>query len=447
MNISELYKIFLQYPKICIDSRKAEVGSLFFALKGKNFNGNKFAEEALEKCQYAVVDEKEYAKSKQYILVKDALGTLQGLAAYHRKRLGLPIIGITGTNGKTTTKELIMATMRKRYKVAGTIANFNNHIGVPLTLLSMTKEDKFGVVEMGANHIGEIALLCKIAAPDFGIITNIGRAHLEGFGSIEGVKTAKSEMYTYLAENNGLAFINDDNEMLEDLNPPSDIILYGQRGFTHCQGKILNSEVFLKFSWYASNNLGEENENVDWKNEKRIVQTKLVGKYNFENALAAVCIANNFGVSEKDIKDALENYEPKNNRSQIIKTKENTILADSYNANPASMKIAIENLIQTNLENKTLILGDMFELGKSTDREHANIIYMLEYMIKKEYFDTLFLVGESFFKYQHEISKNMYFFKNTNDLIYYLKNNKLKNKNILLKGSRGVGLEKLIPYL
>lgn len=444
MNISELYKIFLQYPKICTDSRNAQVGSLFFALKGKNFNGNEFAEEALKKCQYAIIDEKKHVKNQKYILVKDVLTTLQGLAAYHRKRLGLPIIAITGTNGKTTTKELIMAAMSKKYKIAGTDSNFNNHIGVPLTLLTMEKEDKFGIVEMGANHVGEIALLCRIVAPDFGIITNIGRAHLEGFGSIEGVKAAKSEMYTYLAENNGLVFINDDNEILEDLNPSSDVILYGQRGFTHCQGKIQSSELFLKFSWYASNNLGEENENVDWEAEKRTIQTKLVGKYNFENALAAVCIANNFGISEKDIKEALENYEPKNNRSQIIKTKENTIIADSYNANPASMKIAIENFVQTNLANKTLILGDMFELGKSSDREHANIVYFIE---NTSLDGLLFFVGEEFYRYKQKENGKMFFFKSTNDLLTYLKDNKLKNKSILLKGSRGIGLEKLIPYL
>lgn len=443
MNILELYDIFLKYPKICIDSRSAEENSIFFAIKGKNFNGNEFAEEALINCEYAIVDEKKYCKNKKCILVNDALNALHALAAYHRKRLGLPILAITGTNGKTTTKELIIAVMSKKYKVTGTKGNLNNHIGVPLTLLNMTKDDEFGIIEMGANHIGEIETLCKIVAPDFGIITNIGRAHLEGFGSIEGVAQTKAELYAYLRENNGVVFINDDNEMLEDLNPPSDIISYGKQGFTHCQGKLLESKVFLKLVWYATNILDEDVENVNWNDENRILETKLIGNYNFENALAAICVGNNFGVSDIDIKNAIETYEPKNNRSQLIKTEKNILISDSYNANPTSMRISIENFLDIDLENKVLILGDMLELGSANDREHGIILSLIE----NKPFDSILLIGENFYKYADETNDNLMFFENINEVLKHIKNNTIQNKNILIKGSRGIGLDKLIELL
>ncbi len=441
MNISKLYNLFLEYPKVCTDSRNTEEGSLFFALKGDNFNGNIFAEKALLKCAYAIIDEEEYCTSGRYILVNNALETLQSLATYHRKRMGTPIVAITGTNGKTTTKELIARVMSKKYKVASTIGNFNNQIGVPLTLLNITKEDDFGIIEMGANHIGEIKQLCRIAAPDFGIITNVGRAHLEGFGSIEGVKTGKGELYKYLYENNGLAFINDDNELLEDMNPPHDAVYYGTKGFTHCQGKILESDLFLKFAWFATNSMSQDEGEVDWDEKSRMLNTNLIGNYNFENALAAVCVGNNFGVEPDKIKEAIETYEPKNNRSQLKKTENNTLLLDGYNANPTSMKIAIENFISLKLPNKLLILGDMLELGNAAIREHGVIVGL----IKEHTFDDVFLVGDIFYQFNDVDGLNV--FTNTQELEEFLSVNRLKNRSILIKGSRGIGLESLLKHL
>ncbi len=441
MNTPNLYDIFLSCPKICVDSRKAESGSIFFALKGENFDGNRYAEIALEKCEYAVVENQEVVKNERYILVDDALLTLQRLATYHRKRLGLPIIAITGTNGKTTTKELIAAVMATKYKVGFTQGNLNNHIGVPLTLLSFDATHEFGIIEMGANHIGEIAQLCKIAAPDFGLITNVGKAHLEGFGSFEGVKKAKSELYQYLHDNDGVAFVNYDNEQLEDMNPPHYIIYYGTKGFTHCQGRIEENGLFLKLRWIGSEDVMNDKDPVDWIQDGSVVQTKLYGKYNFENVLAAICIGNNFNVPDESINQAVENYEPKNNRSQIINTGKNVVILDSYNANPTSMRTAIDNFSEVSLENKLLILGDMFELGETSIREHGVIIAQ----IKALNFKNVLFVGSNFYNYEGD--DDYIFFKTRDNLINYLSRNQISDKNILIKGSRGMGLEKILPVL
>lgn len=441
MNIAEIYKLFVKHPIICTDSRLAQPNSIFFALKGENFNGNKYAHKALDKCEYAIIDEEAFCMNDRYILVSNALEALQNLAFYHRKRLGTPILAITGTNGKTTTKELIAKVLSKKYNVAYTKGNLNNHIGVPLTLLQLNQDHDYGVIEMGANHIGEIALLCKIAAPDFGIITNVGKAHLEGFGSYDGIKKAKGELYRYLYENFGVAFINDDSEVLEDMNPPHDSILYGSRGFTHCQGKIIESDLFLKIAWYATSELTEDDDELDWESKSRIITTHLIGAYNFENVLAAICVGDKFGVSHQDIKEAIESYIPSNNRSQLEKTSRNTLLLDGYNANPTSMKKSVENFASLKFENKMVILGDMLELGNAAVREHGVVVGMVEELK----FEQAFLVGEIFSTYSDVDGVKT--FKDVDELSAYLKINLLSSKSILVKGSRGIGLEKVLEYL
>ncbi len=441
MNTSVLYDLFLKYPNICTDSRKADPNSLFFALKGTQHDGNDFAEKALEKCPYAIVDNPNAVKSDKYILVDNVLSTLQKLATFHRKRLGIPILAITGTNGKTTTKELVARVLSKKYKIAYTQGNLNNHIGVPLTLLSMNKNHEFGVVEMGANHIGEIELLCRISMPDYGIITNVGKAHLEGFGSFEGVKKAKGELYKYLYENDGMAFVNYDNEILEDMKPPHSVIYYGTKGFTHCQGKIISQGIYLSFRWISSNDLNADENRMNWNDDNHLVNTQLIGNYNFENALAAVCVGTNFGISSCDIKHAIESYVPQNNRSQLQKTNSNTLLLDNYNANPSSMKASLNNFKLMDQPNKAVILGDMFELGEAALREHGALLATVEEMK----FDRVICVGEIF--YSLKGVGNFEYFKNTEELITFFNSNPIKGSTILIKGSRGMQLEKIIPCL
>ena len=306
--INKLYKLFLKYPFICTDSRKAVKNSLFFALKGKKFNGNQFALKALENgCSYAIVDDlpaermfirqagKKYALNNRFILVDNVLNTLQELAKYHRKKINIQIIAITGTNGKTTTKELINAVLQKKYKVYSTKGNLNNHIGVPLTLLSMTNETEIGIVEIGANHQGEINKLCEIAQPNYGLITNIGKAHLEGFGSYEGIKKAKAELYKYLSANKGSVFINSDNNILKNLIVAQEQICYGTSKFAHCQGKFISADPFLELKWVSTNTLPVDETKVSWDDKNKCIQSQLVGKYNFENVLAAICVGNYFG--------------------------------------------------------------------------------------------------------------------------------------------------------
>lgn len=441
MNTSALYEIFLKYPHICIDSRKASEDSLFFAMKGDNNDGNEYAEKALEKCPYAIVDNPDIVKDDRYILVDNALDTLQKLATYHRKRLGLPILAITGTNGKTTTKELTARVLSKKYNVFYTQGNLNNHIGVPLTLLSMTKEHTFGVVEMGASHKGEIAKLCKIAAPDFGIITNVGRAHLEGFGSFNGIKEAKGELYKYLHENDGMAFINYDNEILEDMNPPRNIVYYGTKIFTHCQGKIEDSPLYLSLKWMPSDEV-IANEDDAVNNDNYTIHTHLIGAYNFENALAAICVGNNFGIKPADIKDAIENYIPQNNRSQMVKTENgNSVLLDCYNANPSSMDAAVNNFANIKAENKVLILGDMLELGEASSREHGVIVGL----IQRLGFEKVYLVGKNFSSIKD--AHVFHCFYDSDDCAKTIESLKLTGHTILVKGSRGMKMEKIVPFL
>ncbi len=422
-SIETIYKAYLQHPLVSTDTRNIIPGSIFFALKGDSFNGNRFAAEALERgAAFAVVDEAEVKKDNRYFLVKDVLGALQDLASYHRSQLKIPFIGITGSNGKTTSKELIHAVLSRKYKTCATKGNLNNHIGVPLTLLSITKEHEAAVIEMGANHVGEIAMLCGIAKPEYGIITNIGKAHLEGFGGFEGVKKAKSELYKHIKAHGGQLFVNADNPLLEELSGGIKRTTYGAGAGCDYKGKFMGSEPFVKMDFGA----GE-------------VQTRLVGKYNFENILAAACIGHHFGVSDQDIKAALEGYEPSNNRSQVMKKGSNTLLLDAYNANPTSMTAAIENFVAMGSANKVMVLGDMLELGKESAAEHNNIINLIK---SKGFKGTVVLVGKLFSAAENTIGAKT--FEDASQAFAWLKGNALSNSTVLVKGSRGIKLETVV---
>ncbi|MDD5569724.1 MAG: UDP-N-acetylmuramoyl-tripeptide--D-alanyl-D-alanine ligase [Bacteroidales bacterium] len=426
MEIKELYSLYQAYSAVCTDSRSIVENSIFFALKGGNFNGNEFAETALEKgCKYAVIDEEIYRKDERYILVDDTLKTLQELAKYHRKNIDIPVIGITGTNGKTTTKELISAVLAEKYKVVATVGNLNNHIGVPLTILSVKEEHEIAIVEMGANHISEIEGLCEISQPEYGIITNIGKAHLEGFGSLENIIKAKTELYEFLKNNDGIAFVNADNPLLVTAseNVPRKV-LYG-KDTAEFKGELIGAEPFVSIA-------------IETENKKQEIKTKLAGEYNFENILAAAFIGNYFDVGIKRIKEAIEKYEPQNNRSQILKTKNNLLVLDAYNANPSSLKAALENFIKMKYENKVFIIGDMLELGKYSEEEHNKIISFLnENNVKNVLF-----VGNVFSKINKVPEYKT--FENVDTALNWFKTNKIENSSIFIKGSRGIKLEKLI---
>lgn len=432
MEINELYQIFLQSPRITTDSRNCPQNSIFFALKGSNFNGNAFAKNALEKgCSYAIIDEKEYYEkdNKRMILVEDCLETLQKLANFHRRQLGVKIIAITGTNGKTTTKELIATILSEVHNVLYTQGNMNNHIGVPLTLLQMTNRHNLAVIEMGANHPGEIKELTNIVEPNFGIITNVGKAHLEGFGSFEGVLHTKGELFDFLrGREDNTVFINNENKYINSIADGLLKIKYGTEDGLYVNGEIISSDPFMTFKWKAGKN-GEYTE----------VKTNLIGAYNFENAMAAVAIGRFFGVDAKHIKLALENYFPSNNRSQFKKTENNQLIIDAYNANPTSMTAALANFNKIQANNKMLILGDMRELGVESLSEHQNIIDLIvEYGFK-----DVILVGSQF----AETRNNFTCYPNVMALGEDLKKNCPSNKTILIKGSNGVHLEKIIDLL
>lgn len=432
MEINELYQIFLQSPRITTDSRNCPQNSIFFALKGNNFNGNAFAKNAIEKgCSYAIIDEEEYYEkdNKRMILVEDCLETLQKLANFHRRQLGVKIIAITGTNGKTTTKELIATILSEVHNVLYTQGNMNNHIGVPLTLLQMTNRHNLAVIEMGASHPGEIKELTNIVEPNFGIITNVGKAHLEGFGSFEGVLHTKGELFDFLrGREDNTVFINNENKYINSIADGLLKIKYGTEDGLYVNGEIISSDPFMTFKWKAGKN-GEYTE----------VKTNLIGAYNFENAMAAVAIGRFFGVDAKHIKLALENYFPSNNRSQFKKTENNQLIIDAYNANPTSMTAALANFNKIQANNKMLILGDMRELGVESLSEHQNIIDLIvEYGFK-----DVILVGSQF----AETRNNFTCYPNVMALGEDLKKNCPSNKTILIKGSNGVHLEKIIDLL
>lgn len=424
----ELYDQFLACGKISTDTRKDVKDSVFFALSGDNFNGNRFAIDAIDKgAAIAVVDQEEYKLDDRFLLVEDTQIALQGLAKLHRSKLTCKFIGITGSNGKTTTKELIANVLSSEKNIVYTQGNLNNHIGVPLTILSVTADTDIAVIEMGANHIGEIALLCTIVQPQFGLITNIGKAHLEGFGSFEGVIKAKSEMYDFLRSNKALAFVNEEDPLLMKLSTHMDRVTYGSSSSLF-QSTIIASKPFL---------------NIQWRFEDHgfICHTKLYGKYNLDNINAAIAIGLHFGITPENINTAVSNYQPDNNRSQFAKTASNELILDAYNANPVSMLNAIENYREFQPENPWLILGDMFELGEAAAEEHQKIIKL----IQENTFENVILIGKEFFNLR--TTNNFLTFTDLQDAEAYLIEHPIMNAQILVKGSRGVQLEKLVKYL
>ncbi|HCV79722.1 MAG TPA: UDP-N-acetylmuramoyl-tripeptide--D-alanyl-D-alanine ligase, partial [Zunongwangia profunda] len=404
--------------------------SLFFALKGENFNGNEFAEEALNKgAEVAIVDEEAYAKDQDnYIFVEDCLDALQQLATFHRHFLGIPVLAITGSNGKTTTKELINAVLTKKYKTISTTGNLNNHIGVPLTLLRMDETTEVGVVEMGANHQGEIEFLTEIALPDYGYITNFGKAHLEGFGGIEGVIKGKSELYTHLKNHKKLLFLNLDDEIQQRQDSYSHVFTFGS-----------SEKAAVSIDYTISQN-GPEYASFTYNND--VFNTQLTGQYNAYNAAAALTIGLYFKVPFKAIKEAIKEYSPSNNRSQIQKTKNNTLLLDAYNANPTSMGSSIINFSNLNTPlSKTLIIGDMLELGQYSKEEHQSIVELCNSKGLK----NVYLVGKHF--KETSTPEEYQKFDNTTELKTFLTANPINNSYILIKGSRGIALEKIIENL
>lgn len=426
ISIEELYKIYLKHPVVGTDTRNIKAGSLFFALKGANFNANEFAAEAIKQgCAYAIIDEEKYYSDK-CILMSDVLETLEKLANHHRRQFTIPIIGITGTNGKTTTKELTATVLSKKYNTLFTQGNLNNHIGVPLTLLNLTKEHDIAVIEMGANHVGEIDALCRIAEPDFGIITNIGKAHLEGFGGYEGVIKAKSELYKFIKEKGGELFINEDDELLMKL-AGGVYMTYGTSVDADIRG-IQNPESFLAKGMIRMTD-----------GEKVEISSSLAGSYNFYNMLAAACIGFYFEVSLQQIKEAIEAYIPSNNRSQIVKKGSNTIWVDAYNANPSSMKIAVENFAGLNAPGKILILGDMFELGADSHKEHQAIADLID----KNTWDGAYLIGKDF----SGVKSSAKLFTSMEEFMKWFSEHPFKNATILLKGSRGMQMEKVLMQI
>lgn len=435
ISIEELYQLFMQCgQKITTDTRKLEAGSIFFALKGENFDANTFAEKSIKGgCAYAIVDNPNFIRNEHILLVANVLETLQQLAKFHRTQLKFPIIGITGSNGKTTNKELIHAVLSKKFRTYATKGNLNNHIGVPLTLLSITLEHEMAIVEMGANHQGEIAMLSELSDPDYGVITNIGKAHLDGFGGVEGVKKGKSELYKHIIKKGGKVFINGEDSVLLELSKDLPKVYYGENIEFDIYGKRFSMNEYVEFKWNIKNKSLEE---------QPLVKTQMFGQYNFINLLCAVCIGNYFNVPETDINDALENYIPEMNRSQVKKIKSNTFILDAYNANPSSMNLAIENFNKQNFENKIAILGDMLELGDYSKEEHQKILNQLEISNIK----TIFLVGVQFFEFKDQFSK-FSFFKNIDDLMSYLNTYDTVDSTILIKGSRGIKLEKVVDCL
>ncbi|MDG1175059.1 MAG: UDP-N-acetylmuramoyl-tripeptide--D-alanyl-D-alanine ligase [Flavobacteriales bacterium] len=426
MSIKDLYSIYLKHPVISTDTRKIQLNSLFFALKGENFDGNKYADEALENgASYAVISDESYQKDNRYILVEDTLVSLQDLARHHRNQLTIPIIGITGSNGKTTTKELMKSALQEKFNTYATFGNLNNHIGVPLSLLSITKEHEIAIIEMGANHKKEIEFLVNICNPDCGLITNIGKAHLEGFGGIEGVEKGKTELFTNLNSREKQIFINVDDSRLAKYVERMKAITYGSKD-CKCIGEVTSTIPFLIMK-------------VNYRKNEFEIGSNLIGTYNFNNILSAVVIADYYGVSAEQIKKGIENYLPTNNRSQLVIQGSNKLIMDAYNANPSSMKVAIANLVQSKSKKKFFILGDMLELGKDAKKEHEAIVELLmDHELKGV------LVGKLF----RSVKQNEYItFSNNEAAKKFLKTNPKKDTLFLIKGSRGIKLETIQEVL
>lgn len=427
-----IYQIFQKHPKVITDSRKIEEGCIFFALKGERFNGNKYAEDALNKgAVFSIIDEYEFDKGEQYILVDNVLETLQKLANFHRRRLLIPIIGITGSNGKTTTKELLATVLNSQYNCHFTKGNLNNHIGVPLTLLEIKEDVEIAVIEMGANHIGEIEFLCNIAEPTHGIITNIGKAHLEGFGSLKGVKQAKSELYRFIEKQNGVAFINEDENFLTPLSQGiSKRIFYKLSDAPDPLESPYETILYHSHPYIKVGFLNHEHNLIE-------IQSQLIGDYNFNNIMTAISIGRYFRVPDMKIKEAIESYVSTNNRSQLVHEGTNTFILDAYNANPSSMKNAIENFTKINAEKKVVILGDMLELGSYSVKEHKDVVEQASSF----QFDEIILVGKEFAAIEKQ---GVIYFDDVHLLKDWFVSKEFENTHFLIKGSRGIQLEQLL---
>lgn len=432
MNLEDIYKLYRQFPVVTTDSRNCPQGSMFFALKGPSFDGNRYAAAALQGgCSYAVVDEEEYAVSDRTILVPDVLECLQALANLHRRRMHIPVVQITGTNGKTTTKELVSAVLSRKYNTLFTQGNLNNHIGVPLTILRITPEHEMAVIETGANHPGEIQFLSDIVEADAGLITNVGRAHLEGFGSFEGVKRTKGELYDHLHSSHGIIFINAfDDDLLH---------MAGEYGFSlgndalpYVEGRVEECNPFLKIQW-------REDDEQPWHS----VQTHLVGAYNIANLRAAVTVGLHYGVSSSDIDEALANYVPSNNRSEFRDTGRNHLIVDAYNANPTSMAAALTNFSFISSPKKMVILGDMRELGAESQTEHSRVLAQLS----TSDVQAVWLVGEEFARASEASTIAARIFNNVEEVKAALSENSIEGYTILIKGSNGTKLYQLPEQL
>jgi UDP-N-acetylmuramoyl-tripeptide--D-alanyl-D-alanine ligase len=434
----QLYQLFKKHPVISTDTRKILPDSLFFALKGDKFDANTFAEQAIKAgAAYAVIDNPAYHLNRQYILVDDVLTTLQDLARHHRRQLNIPVIGLTGTNGKTTTKELINSILSQHFTTYATQGNLNNHIGVPVTILAINASHQAAVIEMGANHQKEIELLCSISQPTHGLITNVGKAHLEGFGGVEGVKKGKGELYDYLSRDGGAVFVNSDDKVLMEMQQArglKNIVLYGSNDPANLiSGKLIENSPYLSLQW-TNNKTGQSYE----------VKSQLTGAYNLDNILAAICIGVYFKLSADEINAGISGYQPKNNRSQIAQTETNTLICDYYNANPSSMFVAIENLGKIKANHKVLVLGDMFEMGQESATEH-------EAVIKKAMetpVDERIFIGKEFSSRKSEVGsrklEGTIFYPTIEDAVTGLKANPIRNATVLIKGSRGMALERLV---
>jgi UDP-N-acetylmuramoyl-tripeptide--D-alanyl-D-alanine ligase len=429
ITLDEIYTCFLEHSNISIDSRTSQENSLFFALKGDTFDGNKFAMQALENgASFAIVDDDTLPNDDRLIKVEKVLVTLQKLAALHRNKMPAKVLAITGSNGKTTTKELCASVLSKKYDTIYTRGNLNNHIGVPLTLLRLKSTTEMAVIEMGANHVGEIRHLCQLASPHYGMITNIGKAHLEGFGSLTGVINAKSELYTYIDDHMGMLFVNLDNSLLHTLSRNINRFTYGKSVQADLYGELIALSPYLHLIW-------------EHKGMQSQLETSMIGAYNLENILAAIAIGCYFGVDMDDIDEAVKSYIPINNRSQLLQTKNNRLVLDAYNANPVSMSEAIKSFEQFRNQKPLYILGDMLELGQDSNFEHAEILKQLSDMDARE----VLLVGPEFANVYR--GDDWLAFDNVNALCEYLKKKPVKGYDILIKASRGIQLEKVVEYL
>jgi UDP-N-acetylmuramoyl-tripeptide--D-alanyl-D-alanine ligase len=434
MDTAVLYQYFEEHSSISTDTRNIIPGSLFFALKGASFDGNAFAEKALSLgAAYAIIDDEVFKKGDRYLLVNDVLTALQDLARLHRSRLGIPIIGITGTNGKTTTKELLFAVLKQKFNTYATKGNLNNHIGVPLSILEIKEQTEIAIIEMGANHPKEIAFLCTIAQPTHGLITNVGKAHLEGFGGFEGVKKSKAELYDYLSQNKGVLFLQGDNpDLLEMVSKKTfkEVKTYGFFEENDVYGKVIERDPFLGIDW-TSQGISHQ------------VRMQITGSYNLENVLASICVGMYWGISPSSINKGLTNYAPKNSRSQLLQTERNTIICDYYNANASSMEAALENFASLNTQaKKVIILGDMFELGDESYKEHENIVGKAMFVQA----DTCIFIGRAFYAHRKNV-EGVRFFETTQQALDALKEKPFQDSLILLKASRGMAFETMVQSL